>query len=213
MSNIQNLEIEGVEFTDDDALSIEEKAARALEMDCFEKDYRDGDPFEAVNALIRSRQSRYPAEQADKIRDDILRIFAFGGARYITRQVELASDIYNAATSAENFADMYSKVAALSKNGSVDTLALLGLIALGGNAKASTVREAIDKHVSERAKASANKGHAANRAMRDEAYQWLDKHFLKDKLSNDKAAEQLGKIVPQEFSTRLSYVKKWKRSR
>lgn len=67
--------------------------------------------------------------------------------------------------------------------------------------------------ISERARKAADKTHVANRATRDDAFAWLDAHFIQDRLTNDRAAEQLGKIVPMELSTRLSYVKNWKRSR
>ena len=67
--------------------------------------------------------------------------------------------------------------------------------------------------ISERAQKAALKGHEANHAMRDEAYAWLNDHFVQDKLTIDRAAEELKKIVPVEFSTRKGYVKSWKKSR
>lgn len=67
--------------------------------------------------------------------------------------------------------------------------------------------------ISERARNAAAKAHTANRAMRDEAHAWLDEHFAEDNLTIDRAAEELKKIVPVEFSTRKSYVKSWKLSR
>ncbi|MBW5285310.1 hypothetical protein [Burkholderia gladioli] len=73
-------------------------------------------------------------------------------------------------------------------------------------AKAQTI-------ISARARKAADKAHEANRAIRDEAYKWLDEHFDRDQLTNDRAAEGLQKIVPMEFSTRLGYVKSWKSSR
>ncbi|SAK42973.1 hypothetical protein AWB76_00490 [Caballeronia temeraria] len=74
-------------------------------------------------------------------------------------------------------------------------------------------RHEAERMISERARKAADKTHAGNRAIRDEAFKWLDEHFEKRNLTNDRAAELLGEIVSKEFSTRLSYVKKWKQSR
>ncbi|WP_060017367.1 hypothetical protein [Burkholderia ubonensis] len=70
-----------------------------------------------------------------------------------------------------------------------------------------------DSIISERARKAADKAHVENRAVRAQAFEWLDKNFDRDRLTNDSAAEALGKIVPVALSTRLSYVKSWKRSR
>ena len=67
--------------------------------------------------------------------------------------------------------------------------------------------------ISERARKAADKTHVVNRATRDDAFRWLDDYFDKNRMTNDRAAEALGKIVPMELSTRLTYVKSWKKSR
>ncbi|SAK67953.1 hypothetical protein AWB80_03373 [Caballeronia pedi] len=86
------------------------------------------------------------------------------------------------------------------------------------NPKRDAMLKEMAKHeaqrmISERARKAADKTHEGNRATRDEAFKWLDEHFEKRKLTNDRAAELLGDVVSKEFSTRLSYVKKWKQSR
>lgn len=67
--------------------------------------------------------------------------------------------------------------------------------------------------MSEVAQKAAYARNAENRAIRNQAFKWLDDHFEQDGLTNEGAAEELRKVVPVTFSTRLSYVKKWKASR
>jgi|GEM_PF-6516825 len=77
----------------------------------------------------------------------------------------------------------------------------------------SMATEQATRIISQRARNAAAKAHAENRAIRDEAYAWLDEHFDREKMTVSRAAEALQKIVPVELSTRLTYVKNWKKSR
>ncbi|MBB5501544.1 hypothetical protein [Paraburkholderia sp. MM5384-R2] len=73
-------------------------------------------------------------------------------------------------------------------------------------AKAQTI-------ISERARNAADKRHTENRALRDDAIEWLKQHYEADKLTDERAAENLGRIVPVGFDARLGYVKTWKKTR
>ncbi|MDP9153952.1 MAG: hypothetical protein M3O74_06860 [Pseudomonadota bacterium] len=55
--------------------------------------------------------------------------------------------------------------------------------------------------------------HRENNEIRDQAYVWLNANFDALKLTNDDAAEKLGEVVPVKLSTRIDYVKSWKKTR
>ncbi|MDR5770874.1 MULTISPECIES: hypothetical protein [unclassified Caballeronia] len=211
---MKKYEFDGIKFIDESQLSSKEKIARKAEMDLFEEQVKLGDPNKALFEMIRSRQSRYPADYADQIRDDMLHIFSKAVAQSIVKQAKFAGELYAAATSANgDFFKMFERISALLKGQEVTSLVVLGLIAQGNNDSAEKVKKALDSQLSDRARAASDKGNAENRAMRDEAFRWLDKNFDAPGMTVDRAAEALQKIVPMEFSTRRGYVKAWKKSR
>ncbi|MGF6664849.1 hypothetical protein QF000_006517 [Paraburkholderia atlantica] len=55
--------------------------------------------------------------------------------------------------------------------------------------------------------------HRENNQIRETAYGWLNEHFDKLSLTNDDAAERLANVVPMKLSTRIDYVKSWKKTR
>lgn len=65
--------------------------------------------------------------------------------------------------------------------------------------------------ISTLAKLGADALHKENRAMRQQAYEWLAENLERFKSSPD-AAEALKDIVPMQFSTRLDYVKAFKKA-
>ncbi|WP_186133889.1 hypothetical protein [Burkholderia gladioli] len=66
---------------------------------------------------------------------------------------------------------------------------------------------------SNQARKAALASHADDEQNRLLAFLWLNDHFIQDALTEDEAAEKLGKIVPVRHSTRASYIRKWKKSR
>ncbi|WP_433703893.1 hypothetical protein [Paraburkholderia sacchari] len=65
--------------------------------------------------------------------------------------------------------------------------------------------------LSSRARLASAASHAEHRELEQMACEWLDAHFRQDGLTNDRAAEALGKVVPVALSTRQAYVKRWRR--
>ncbi|WP_244128115.1 hypothetical protein [Burkholderia gladioli] len=69
------------------------------------------------------------------------------------------------------------------------------------------------KSISDVARSAALKKNKENRAIKGDAFAWLNANFDEMKLTVDQAAEKLGSVVPMAFSTRRSYVTEWKSSR
>lgn len=82
-----------------------------------------------------------------------------------------------------------------------------------GEDENSKIEKIIKAKISSNARRASDKAHEEHRALRAQAFAWLKDHFEQDGLTNDSAAEKLGKVVPVAFSTRLAYVKSWRRSR
>jgi hypothetical protein len=80
-------------------------------------------------------------------------------------------------------------------------------------ALAKVAEDSPAKSISEVARKAANKKNEENRAMKLDAFSWLEANFEANRFTIDDAAERLGKVVPMKFSTRRSYVIEWKASR